>query len=58
MVVNGEEPDHTLAWGREMLRNYRPGHITTPDQRWRYVKTVTQPWTDLSGGVFTCCTGR
>ncbi|MDP7134809.1 MAG: hypothetical protein QF437_30210, partial [Planctomycetota bacterium] len=22
------------------LRNYRPDHITTPDQRWRYVKTV------------------
>ena len=40
MVVNGEEPDHILAWGREMLRNYRPDHITTPDQRWRYVKTV------------------
>ena len=22
MVVNGDEPDETLAWGREMLRNY------------------------------------
>jgi hypothetical protein len=24
MVVNGDEPDEMLAWGREMLRNYRP----------------------------------
>ena len=40
MVVNGEEPDEILAWGREMLRNYRPDHISTPDYRWRYVATV------------------
>jgi len=40
MVVNGEEPDETLAWGREMLRNYRPDHITTSDYRWRYVAAV------------------
>jgi len=40
MVVNGEEPDEILAWGREMLRNYRPDHITTSDYRWRYVKAV------------------
>ena len=40
MVVNGEEPDEILTWGREMLRNYRPDHITTSDYRWRYVATV------------------
>ncbi len=40
MVVNGEEPDHILAWGRKMLRNYRPDHISTPDYRWRYVAAV------------------
>ncbi len=40
MVVNGHEPDVTLAWGREMLRNYRPDHITTDDYRWRYVAAV------------------
>jgi len=40
MVVNGEEPDAILSWGREMLRNYRPDHITTPDMRWRYVDAV------------------
>jgi len=40
MVVDGSEPDETLAWGREMLRNYRPDHITNPDYRWRYVGAV------------------
>lgn len=40
MVVNGYEPDATLAWGRDMLRNYRPDHITTDDYRWRYVGLV------------------
>jgi len=40
MVVNGEEPEEILTWGREMLRNYRPDHITTGDYRWRYVAAV------------------
>ncbi len=40
MVVNGEEPEEILTWGREMLRNYRPDHISTPDYRWRYVAAV------------------
>jgi len=40
MVVNGNEPDETLAWGRKMLRNYRPDHISTSDYRWRYVNVV------------------
>lgn len=40
LVVNGDEPDDILAWGREMLRNYRPDHISTSDYRWRYVKAV------------------
>jgi hypothetical protein len=39
-VGNGDEPDEVLAWGREMLRNYRPDHIQTPDYRWRYVEAV------------------
>jgi hypothetical protein len=39
-VVNGNEPDAILAWGREMLRNYRPDIISTSDQRWRYSKAV------------------
>ncbi len=36
LVVDGEEPDWTLAWGREMLRNYRPDHILTGNHGWRY----------------------
>ena len=40
MVVNGEEPDHIAEWGREMLANYRPDHILTEDERWRYVDLV------------------
>lgn len=39
-VVNGDEPDWTLAWGRQMLRNYRPDLIATSDHRWRYVEAV------------------
>ncbi len=39
-VVDGYEPDDILVWGREMLRNYRPDHIYTENQRWRYVGTV------------------
>lgn len=40
MVVDGEEPDEILTWGREMLRNYRPDHVTTADMGWRYVALV------------------
>jgi len=39
-VSNGNETDEILAWGREMLRNYYPDHITNPDYRWRYVESV------------------
>ncbi|KPK47045.1 MAG: hypothetical protein AMK72_08935 [Planctomycetes bacterium SM23_25] len=47
MVVDGNEPDEILAWGREMLRNYRPDHISTSDYRWRYVAAVR---TDIKYG--------
>ena len=40
MVVNCDAPDHILAWGREMLRNYRPDHIYNADYGWRYSSTV------------------
>jgi hypothetical protein len=40
MVVNCDAPDPILAWGREMLRNYRPDHIYNPDYGWRYSATV------------------
>jgi hypothetical protein len=39
-AVNCDAPDSILAWGREMLRNYRPDHITNPDYGWRYVSSV------------------
>ena len=39
-VVNGDEPDETLTWGREMLRNYRPDHVLNPDYGWRYSRAV------------------
>lgn len=39
-VVNSKAQNEELAWGREMLRNYRPDHIFEPDYRWRYVKVV------------------
>ena len=35
MVVDCDEPDEMLAWGREMLRNYRPDHTTNPNYGWR-----------------------
>ena len=47
MVVNGDEPDETLAWGREMLRNYRPDHIYNSNAGWRYVSIVS---TDVKYG--------
>ena len=40
MVVGCDAPDSILAWGREMLRNYRPDHIYTPNYGWRYSATV------------------
>lgn len=40
MVVDGEEPDEISEWGREMLRSYRPDHVTMSDYRWRYVALV------------------
>ena len=39
-VVNGNEPDWMLAWGREMLRNYRPDHVLDGKGGWRYSAIV------------------
>ncbi len=39
-VSDGDESDEVLAWGREMLKNYHPDQIDTPDYRWRYVEAV------------------
>ncbi len=40
MVVDGREPDETNAWGRQMLRDYRPDLVTMEDYDWRYVRSV------------------
>ena len=40
MVIDGQEPDAISAWGREMLRTYRPDHISNPNYKWRYVAEV------------------
>jgi len=40
-VVNGDEPDAMLSWGRTMLRNYRPDHVLNPDYGWRYSRAVS-----------------
>jgi len=46
-VVCAPEPDEALAWGREMLRNFRPDHITTDNHGWRYANLVN---TDVAYG--------
>jgi formylglycine-generating enzyme required for sulfatase activity len=45
-VVDGEEPDETIAWGRTMMRNFRPEQ-TRSDYGWRYVRIVA---TDVKYG--------
>lgn len=40
MVVGCDAPDEILAWGREMLRTYRPDHTSNPDYGWRYSSSV------------------
>ena len=39
-VVDGNEPDEVAAWGRDMLKNYRPDHVLTQNCQWRYVEMV------------------
>ncbi len=50
-VVDGNEPDWTLTWGREMLRNFRPDHIYNPNYGWRYVNAVATEVRYGSGDV-------
>jgi len=54
-VVCAPEPDEALAWGREMLRNYRPDHITTDNQGWRYANLVN---TDVAYGSLNVAKDR
>lgn len=39
-ITNDPYTNEELAWTREMLRNYRPDHITNPDYKWRYAAMV------------------
>jgi formylglycine-generating enzyme required for sulfatase activity len=39
-VVCATERDDVLAWGREMLRNFRPDHVYTENDGWRYANLV------------------
>jgi hypothetical protein len=55
-ITNDPFTDEELAWGREMIRNYRPDIIFEPDYRWRYAKIVktdvaykTPEWTPELG---------
>lgn len=50
-VVDGEEPDETLVWGRMMLRNFRPDHVLNADYGWRYVGSVPSEVRYGSGDV-------
>jgi len=40
LIVDCDAPDAILAWGREMLRTYRPDHIYNSDYGWRYSVAV------------------
>ncbi|MDT8391217.1 MAG: hypothetical protein RRC34_11990 [Lentisphaeria bacterium] len=39
-VTSDPYTNDELAWTREMMRTYRPDHITNPDYKWRYVGIV------------------
>lgn len=51
MVINGDEPDETLTWGRRMLRNFKPDHIYESNFGWRYVGIVSSEVKYGSGDV-------
>ena len=51
MVINGDEPDETLTWGRQMLRNFKPDHIYESNFGWRYVGIVSSEVKYGSGDV-------
>ena len=39
-ITNDPYTNEELAWARQMLRTFRPDHITNPDYSWRYVRMV------------------
>ena len=41
MVVDNHEPEWTHAWGREMMRNFRPDHVFTSTGNGSYSRMVS-----------------
>ena len=39
-ITDSEYSNEDLAWTRQMMRIYRPDHITTSDYKWRYVRLI------------------
>jgi hypothetical protein len=39
-ITDSEYSNEDLAWARQMMRIYRPDHITTSDYKWRYVRFI------------------
>ena len=39
-ITNDPYTNEEASWVRAMLRNFRPDHITNPDQKWRYTRVV------------------
>ena len=39
-ITNSPYPNADLVWGRQMLRTFRPDHVTNPDHKWRYARIV------------------
>ena len=39
-VVNADARNEELAWGRESLKNFRPGLVYLRDPKWRYCRIV------------------
>lgn len=39
-ITNDPYTNKELTWVRSMLRQFRPDHITNPDQKWRYTRVV------------------
>ncbi len=39
-ITDSEYSNEDLTWTRQMMRIYRPDHITTKDTKWRYVRFI------------------
>ncbi|MCH7225386.1 hypothetical protein [Haloferula sp. A504] len=52
LVVNEHEPEWTHAWGREMMRNYRPDHLFNSTGNGSYSRFVTSDIPNTSARQF------